>query len=250
MRIAVAGGTGVVGRYVVEVARERGHDVVILARSSGVDVITGSGLSGVLAGTNAVVDCTNVMTLSADKSRAFFETATCNLLAAEEANGVGHHVALSIVGIDGLDASYYAGKLAQERAVATGRVPSTIVRAVQFHEFVGQMLARMKGPVTVLPKMLMRPVAAREVGEYMVTVAEGDAAGRATDLVGPRDERLADLARRQLAFDGIRHRVVESRIPGAYGKGLASGRLRGAEPRLEGKLTFDDWLTTLDHPRP
>ncbi|MCM0673360.1 hypothetical protein NCC78_01270 [Micromonospora phytophila] len=108
-------------------------------------------------------------------------------------------------------------------------------------------MAGMKGPIAVLPKTLMRPVAAREVGEHLVNVAESGPAGRTTDLVGPHDERLADLARRMLAYDGARRNVPELRLPGRYGRGLASGSLRGNEPRLQGKITYDDWLRSEDH---
>ncbi|MFJ4223380.1 SDR family oxidoreductase [Microbacterium sp. NPDC089695] len=248
MRIAVAGGTGLVGRYVVDAAERAGHDVVVLARSRGVDVLTGEGLAAALAGADAVIDATNSgTTLSARKATRFFEAATRHLLAAEASAGVGHHVALSIVGIDGIDASYYAGKLAQERAVAAGSVPSTIARVAQFHEFAGQLLAGMGGPIAVLPRMLMRPVAAREVGEHLVRVAESGPVGRAADLVGPRDEVLVDVARRQLAFEGARRRVIEVRLPGAYGRGLASGSLRGGADAVQGTTTFDEWLRSEDH---
>ncbi|WP_409047677.1 SDR family oxidoreductase [Microbacterium sp. HA-8] len=250
MRIAVAGGTGTVGRHVAEAARGAAHDVVLLTRRSGADVVTGEGLQVALDGVDAVIDVTNTFTLSAGRSRTFFGTATRNLMVAEKAKGVGHHVALSIVGIDGIDASYYAGKLAQERAVAAGDVPYTIARAAQFHEFAGQLLAASRGPIAVMPRTLMRPVAAREIGTHLVALAEAGPIGRAPDLVGPRDEELADLARRQLAFDGIRRRVLEVRLPGSYGRGLASGALRGGAGALRGTITFDDWLRSADHARP
>lgn len=249
MRIAVAGGTGVVGRHVAEAARAAGHEVVVLSRSFGADVITGAGLDAALQGADAVIDVTNTTTLSAAKAVKFFETATRNLLAAESRAGVTHHVVLSIVGIGAIDASYYAGKLAQERAVAAGSVPFTIARAAQFHEFAGQLLSGMSGPVAVMPKLLMRPVAAREVGKHLVRVAEAGAVGRARDLVGPRDEVLVDLARRQLAFDGVRRRVLGVRLPGAYWRGLASGALRGGADALQGRVTFDEWLRGEDHAR-
>ncbi|MGK3949461.1 SDR family oxidoreductase [Microbacterium sp. K2] len=249
MRIAVAGGTGAVGRHVVEAARGAGHDAVVLSRSAAADVITGAGLDAALQGADAVIDVTNTTTLSAAKAVKFFETATRNLLDAESRAGVAHHVALSIVGIDAIDASYYAGKLAQERAVAAGAVPFTIARAAQFHEFAGQLLSGMSGPVAVVPKLLMRPVAAREVGAHLVRVAAGGAVGRASDLVGPRDEVLVDLARRQLAFDGVRRRVLGVRLPGAYWRGLASGSLRGGADAVQGEVTFDEWLGSEDHVR-
>ena len=129
MKIAVAGGTGTVGRHVVAAARDRGHDVAVLTRAEGVDVTTGEGLVAALTGVDTVIDVTNSMALRAKTARRFFEAATQHLLDAEQATGVGHHLALSIVGIDGIDSSYYAGKLAQERAVAAGSVPFTIARA-------------------------------------------------------------------------------------------------------------------------
>lgn len=247
MRIAVAGGTGTVGRHAVEAARAAGHEAVVLSRGSGVDVLTGAGLAGALAGADAVIDVTSIMTLSEKKARRFFETGTRNLLAAEQEAGVGHHVALSIVGIDGIDTAYYAAKLAQERAVAAGSVPFTIVRAAQFHEFAGQVLSQVPGPFAVAPRTLMRPVAAREVGAHLVRVVDGGAVGRAQDIVGPRDETLADVVRRQLAFDGIRRRVLDVKLPGAYGVGLASGALRGGPDARQGEITFDEWLRSDDH---
>lgn len=243
MLIAVAGGTGVVGRHVVAAAHEHGHRTVVLSRGTGADVTTGVGVAEALTGVDALIDVTNIQTLSAGPARKFFETATHHLLTAEASAGVAHHVTLSIVGIDDLDQSYYAGKLAQERILAQAQVPSTIVRAAQFHEFAGQMLTRMKGPVALMPKFLMRPVAASEVGTHLVSVAESTPAGRAPDLVGPRDEVLADLARRQLEHDGVRRKVLQVRLPGSYGAGLASGVLRGTGDAVEGDLTFDQWLS-------
>jgi uncharacterized protein YbjT (DUF2867 family) len=215
-----------------------------MSRSSGVDVITGSGLAGALEGSQVVIDVTNTTALSARRARRFFETSTGNLLDAEERAGVAHHVTLSIVGIDDIDSAYYAGKLAQERSVASARVPYTIVRAAQFHEFAAQQLAAAKGPIAFLPRVLMRPVAAREVADYLVEVAEGGSRERATDLVGPRDEVLADLARRQLRADGARRKVVEIPLPGRFGRGMASGSLRGATLCREGRVTFDEWLSS------
>ncbi|BDZ40042.1 SDR family oxidoreductase [Microbacterium suwonense] len=249
MRIVVAGGTGTVGRHTVQAAHDAGHEVVVLSRASGADVQTGSGLDAALDRADAVIDVTNIMSLSAKRARAFFENGTRHLLAAEERAGVGHHVALSIVGIDDIDASYYAGKLAQERAVSAGTVPFTIARVSQFHEFAGQLLSGTRGPFALIPRAPVRPVAAREVGAHLVRVAEQGPQGRATDLVGPRDEDLAELARRQLAFDGIRRRVVEIRLPGAYGRGLASGSLRGGADAEHARIDFDQWLHSEDHVR-
>lgn len=243
MRIAVAGGTGTVGRHVVEAARARGHEVVVLSRSAGVDVLTGQGLGAAVERADAVIDTVNATTLSTRKAVAFFERTTARLLDAGERAGVRHHVTLSIVGIDAIATSYYAGKLAQERLVAASAVPHTIARTSQFHEFAQQIASQTTlGPLTVVPRTLTRPVAASEVAEHLVTIAEGAPQGRATDLVGPRDEVLADMVRRMYAERGIRRRVLEMRFPGAYGRGLASGALRGDDSAQTATISFDDWL--------
>lgn len=248
MRIAIAGATGTVGRHVVAAARGRGHEVVSLSRASGQDVATGAGLRDALADADALIDVTSVETLSAKVAVEFFERATAQLLAAERDAGVPHHVALSIVGIDGVDESYYAGKLAQERAVSAADVNWTLLRAAQFHEFAGQVMRRGSlGPLLAVPRALVRTVAAREVGERLVELAEAAPAGRAPDLVGPEEARLVDLVRRQLRFDGVRRRALEVALPGRYWRAMASGVLRGGPDARHGSITFDEWLRSPDH---
>ncbi|HEY8319650.1 MAG TPA: 3-beta hydroxysteroid dehydrogenase, partial [Amnibacterium sp.] len=157
--------------------------------------------------------------------------------------GIGHHVALSIVGIDGVDAGYYAGKLAQERMVTAGAVPFSLLRATQFHEF-GDRFLRMArlGPVAVVPAGLLRPVAAREVAERLVCAAEDGPAGRLRDLAGPRDERLAGMVRELAAAEGDPVRPIELRLPGAFWRSLRSGVLRGGPDADRGEQTFEEWL--------
>lgn len=248
MRIAVAGATGTVGQHVVRAARERGHELVPLSRREGHDLESGAGLDAALEGADAVIDVASVATTSAKRSVAFFTAVTRTLLAAEERTGVGHHIALSIVGIDGIDASYYAGKLAQERLVRGGRVPHTLLRTTQFHEFAQQILAQTSlGRLALAPRLLMRPVAAREVGDRLVELADAGPAGRVRDLTGPRDEVLADAVRRMRRHDGDRGPTIELRLPGAYGRGLASGSLRGTADADRGRTTFDEWLPSPDH---
>ena len=243
MRIAVAGGTGVVGRHVVAVARERGHDVVVLARSEGVDLTSGAGLAERLAGVGAVVDVTNVRTQKRSEAEAYLGGVTRNLLAAEEAAGVGHHVLLSIVGIDDVDSGYYAGKRLQERLVSGSAVPWSILRATQFHEFAEQVLGYVAlGPVSVVPRMLSQPVAAREVGEALVDLVEAGPSGRVPELAGPDRLQMVDLARRVSQARRLGRRVVGVPVPGAAGKGMRAGALCPTGPGPRGRITFDAWL--------
>lgn len=248
MRIAVAGGTGTVGRLIVVAAERRGHDVTVLSRRTGADARSGVGLDAALSGVDTVIDALNTTTLSTKSSRAYFASTTSNLLEAERREAVGHHIALSIVGIDAIDTGYYAGKLAQEHLVTTSSIPHTVARASQFHEFAGQIAAQATlGPVTLAPRTLTRPVAGWEVAEHLVDLAEAGPSGRVRDLIGPEETTLASMIRRLYASDGIGKRVVELRLPGAYGAGLASGRLRGSvdHGRIAAE-TFDAWLTR-DH---
>lgn len=243
MRIAVAGGTGVVGRQAVSAARERGHEVVVLSRGTGQDLTTGSGLDEALAGVDAVIDCSNVVTLSAKRSTAFFEAVTRNLLAAEERAGVGHHVLLSIVGIDRIDGyGYYAGKRRQEEVALAGPVPATVLRATQFHEFPGQVMAAVQGPVAYVPKMRTQPVAASEVGAHLVDLAEAAPQGRAPEIAGPEVHELPDLARRLLDATGSRRRLVSTRFPGKAGRHFEAGASLPQQDGPRGRITFAEWL--------
>ncbi|TQL47075.1 uncharacterized protein YbjT (DUF2867 family) [Homoserinimonas aerilata] len=246
MRIAVAGGTGAVGRHVVDVVRERGHEPVVLARSQGIDLVTGVGLAEALQGVTAVIDVASVQTQSADASKQFFGTVTTNLLQAEKAAGVAHHVALSIVGSDKAPYGYYAGKAEQERVVAAGDVPWTLLRATQFHEFAAQMHGQiMVGPLMLVPRMRSRPIAAREVAERLVELATGVPAGRVRDLVGPEERRMADMVRAYSAAIGGRGRIVEVPLPGGFGRALRDGTLLGEADVDHGVQTYEEWLAAL-----
>ncbi|PNI10500.1 3-beta hydroxysteroid dehydrogenase [Arthrobacter sp. AFG7.2] len=246
MRIAVAGGTGTVGRHVLEVAKARGHEVVSLSRAEGVDLVNGRGLAQALQGVEAVIDVSGVQTLSTKKAVDFFTNATQNLLAAEKEAGVKHHVALSIVGIDGATSGLYAGKLVQEDEVRHGGVPWTLLRSTQFHEFVPMAVkAAAAGPLVIVPKMFTQPVAAREVAEALVKAAEAGPKGRISDLGGPRTEQLAGLVRMYLRKTGQRKRLVTVPVPGPTGKAMRGGALIPAPGSAVGRQTFVEWLETL-----
>ena len=250
MRIAVAGGTGAVGQHVVAAAAAAGHEPVVLARSRGVDLTTGRGLSAALTGAAALIDVSNVATASRRRSVAFFTAATRHLLAAAQEAGVGHYVALSIVGIDRVDFGYYEGKRAQEELVLSGALPASVLRATQFHEFAGQVLARIGGPVALVPRMRTQPVAAAEVATALVALATGPAVERAPELAGPEVHDMVDLARQVVRAAGRRRPVVPVRLPGAAGRAMAGGDLLPTQPGPRGTQTFSSWLAALPHATP
>lgn len=242
MRVVVAGGTGAVGQHVVTAAAAAGHEAVVLTRSRGVDVTTGQGLDAALAGADAVVDVTNVVTTGRRRSVMFFTAATGHLLSAGQRAGVGHHVVLSIVGVDRVGFGYYEGKRVQEEMVLAGPLPASVLRATQFHEFAGQVLARGPGPVALVPRMRVQPVAAREVATALVTLAAGPAVGRAPDIAGPDVHEMVDLTREVVRVSGRRRPVVPVRLPGATGRAMASGGLLPTRPGPRGQQSFAAWL--------
>ncbi|WP_369251566.1 SDR family oxidoreductase [Streptomyces sp. R41] len=242
MRVAVAGGTGLVGRYVVEELAAAGHEPAVLARSRGVDLVTGAGLDAAMKGVEAVVDVCNLTTTSAKKSIAFFEGVGRHLLDAGAQAGVRHHVALSIVGIDRVGMGYYQGKLRQEEVVKGGPTPWTVLRATQFHEFAQQILDRVPGPLAVVPRMRTQPVAAREVAQHLVQLALSSPQGMAPELAGPRVEQLVDMARRLLRARHEHRLLLPVKLPGATGAAMAGDGQLPTGPGSRGSRTFDEWL--------
>ncbi|MFD3379116.1 MULTISPECIES: SDR family oxidoreductase [unclassified Streptomyces] len=244
MRIAVAGGTGMVGRYVVDELVAAGHEPVVLARSRGVDLVSGAGLDAAMTGVEAVVDVSNLQTTSAKKSISFFESTGRNLLAAGARVGVRHHVLLSIVGLERVGLGYYQGKLRQEEVVAKeGATPWTALRATQFLEFPQQVLDRMPGPLALVPRMRTQPVAAREVAQHLARLVLGPPQGMAPELAGPRVEELVDMVRKLLRAGGRRRLLVPVTLPGAVGRAMKSGGNLPTGPGSRGTQTFDEWLT-------
>jgi uncharacterized protein YbjT (DUF2867 family) len=244
MRVAVAGGTGLVGRLIVPELSHAGHVPVVLSRSTGVDLTTGAGLEAALAGVDVVIDVSNVVTTKKMRSIAFFEAATTNLLEAGARAGVRHHVVLSIVGIDLVDFGYYLGKCRQEElTLASGR-PVSVLRSTQFHEFAEQLLDRSSGPIALIPRMQTQPVAAREVADALIALAAGPPVRMAPELGGPQQLELADLVRAVRAARGSHKRVLTVRLPGAAGKAMATGALLPTGDGPRGRQTFDEWLAS------
>lgn len=248
MRVAVAGGTGLVGQYTVEALEQAGNDAVVLARSRRVDLATGEGLDEALAGVEAVVDVTNTPETDAAAAREFFGTTTGQLLAAEQRAGVGHHVLLSIVGIDRVEGNgHYAGKLHQEELLESGPVPYTILRATQFFEFAAMVVGWMRqDDVATVPPLLVQPVAASDVGQVLAEVATGPPQGRAPELTGPETQDFVDMARRTLAARGESTRLIPRWGDGPFGVGMAGEVLLPAPEARLAPTTFDAWLTSSD----
>lgn len=241
MRVAVLGGTGMAGQATVAALRSAGHEALAFSRAGGVDLRSGAGLAEALDGADAVVDTTNVAAMKAAASRAFFEQTATNLVGAAAAAGIDHVVALSIVGIERVPFGYYQGKLRQEEVLAASAVPVTILRTTQFHEFAVQYLARSRGPLVVVPRWRVQPVAVREVGVALAEAATGPPSGR-LEVAGPREERMADMVRRVVRARGERRIVVELPLPGGTGRAMAAGgNLPHGEAQL-GQETFTEWL--------
>ncbi len=214
-----------------------------MARSTGVDLTTGAGLVEALAGSDAVIDTSNVVTSNSKKSVAFFDAAARNLVDAAVKASTAHIVALSIVGIDRVPFGYYDGKLRQEQVLAESGVPFSILRATQFHEFADQILDRVPGPVAVVPKMQMQPVSAAEVGHVLAELAAGMPVSM-TQLAGPEQEYLPDLVRRLLRARGSHKPVWAVRLPGKGGKAMATGGNLATGEYRTGTQTFEEWLSS------
>lgn len=243
MRIAVAGATGRIGRLTTAVLDAAGHQAVPLSRGAGVDAYTGAGLPDALAGTEAVIDVMNVPSQNEAEIVDFFGTTTRNLLAAGEKAGVRHHVLLSIVGIDrNRRTPHYAGKREQERLVADGPVPWSIVRATQFHDFAAMVAgwAERDGTATIAP-LLVQPIAPADVAAILADVAVAAPLGGRLDIAGPQTEDLVDMARRTFAARGQDIKLIPT-WRGSFGPDLAGEVLLPGDGARLGTISFADWL--------
>ena len=238
MKLAIAGGTGQAGTQAARVARERGHEVIVLARSAGVDLVTGAGTAAALDGVDALIDASGAN--PKDNPVLFHEAVVRTLAGAKPP----HVVVLSIVNCDRAGGyPTYAGKLAHERAAEQSGIPFTIARTTQFHEFAAQMWRlRTRGPLHFSPRMRTQPVAVREVGAYLVDLAEKAPAGRAPDLGGPQEESLVEMVRGYARASGAGRFVIPINLGGAFGRAQRDGSLLPGADALRGTETFSEWL--------
>jgi uncharacterized protein YbjT (DUF2867 family) len=246
MKIVVIGGTGLIGRKVVMDLCQNGHEVVAASPSSGVNTVTGEGLTQALAGAQVVVDVSNAPSWEDNAVLAFFETSGRNLLAAEAAAGVRHHVALSVVGTDRLLASgYFRAKMAQEKLIKGSQIPYTIVRATQFFEFVkGIAQFSNEGQTVRLTPVLMQPIAANDVGAVIAGVALAEPLCGTFELAGPELIRQDNLVQQFLKATGDSRTVITDPKALYYGIAVNDQSLTpGDHPRL-GPTRFEDWLSS------
>jgi uncharacterized protein YbjT (DUF2867 family) len=242
MKIIVIGGTGLIGTKVVKNLRDKGHEVVAASPSKGINSVTGEGLATALVGGQVVVDVANAPSWEDKAVLEFFETSGRNLLAAEAAAGVGHHVALSVVGTDRLlAAGYFRAKMAQENLIKASPIPYTIVRATQFFEFVvGIAQSATEGQTVRLPPVLMQPIVSDDVAAVIAEAALSEPLNGTVDLAGPEPIRQDDLVRQFLNATGDARTVITDPKALYFGIAVNDQRLTpGDNPRL-GPTRFAD----------
>ena len=246
MKIVIIGGTGLIGSKTVTRLAAKGHEVIAASPNTGVNTLTGEGLAEALKGAQVVIDLANSPSFEDKAVLAFFETSGRNLIAAEKAAGVGHHIALSVVGTERLqDSGYFRAKLAQEKLIKAAGIPFTIVHSTQFMEFLGSIAqsGAVDGSVHLSPAFV-QPIASDDVADAMAEVALAAPVNGTVEIAGPERSRLSDLVARYLKAKGDSRTVVADREARYFGARLEDGSLvSDANPRL-GRIGFEAWFAT------
>jgi uncharacterized protein YbjT (DUF2867 family) len=250
MKIVVIGGTGLIGSKLVKKLGERGNEAVAAAPSSGVNSITGEGLADALKGASVVVDVTNSPSWEDAAVLKFFETSTRNLLASGAAAGVGHFVALSVVGTERLlESGFFRAKLAQENLIKASSLPYTIVRATQFFEFVTKIADySTEGNQVHLPPALIQPMAADDVASALGRIAANSPIKGSVEIGGPEQFHLDELARRTLAAFQDPREVISDPHARYYGVRVSERTLVPENDARLGATRFEDWLNHATKP--
>ena len=245
IKIVVIGGTGLIGSKVVSKVRERGYEAIAASPNSGVNTLTGEGLAEVLEGASVVVDVSNSPSFEDGPVMEFFKTSTGNLLSYEAATGVGHHVALSIVGCDRLpDSGYMRAKVAQEKLIQGFSIPYSIVRATQFFEFVNRIAdSATEGNTVRLPPVRFQPLAADDVASVVSRVAMASSLNGIVEVGGPEQFRFDELIRLGLSARNDPREVIADPHARYFGTELSENSLVPGNDALLGEIHFADWLS-------
>jgi uncharacterized protein YbjT (DUF2867 family) len=245
LKIVVIGGTGLIGSKVVSKLSERGYEVISASPNSGVNTLTGEGLAEVLEGASVVVDVSNSPSFEDAPVMEFFKTSTGNLLSYETAAGVGHHVALSVIGCDSLpDSGYLRAKVAQEKLIRESSIPYSIVRATQFFEFVNRIAdSATEGNTVRLPPVRFQPMAADDVANEVARVAMGPPLNGIVEVGGPEQFRFDELIRLGLSARNDPREVIADPHARYFGTELSEYSLVPGSDALLGELRFEDWLS-------
>ncbi|MFW3171637.1 SDR family oxidoreductase [Geodermatophilus sp. CPCC 206100] len=244
MKIVVIGGTGLIGSKVVLRLADDGHDAVAASPASGVDAVTGEGLDDVLGGAAVVVDLSNSPSFDDAAALSFFTTSTRNLLAAEATAGVGHHVALSVVGTRrDSEIGYFRAKAAQEELVEAGPIPWSLVHVTQFFEFLPRIADGAAADGTVrIPPVLLQPIAADDVAAAVARTAVGPPTRAVVEVAGPDRRRFDEFVELSLRARGDRRPVVADPHARYFGAEVGQRTLVPDDGALLGGTRFDDWL--------
>ena len=250
MKIVVIGGTGLIGSKLVSALRSKGHEVLAASPDSGVDTITGAGLPEALAGAQVVVDVSNSPSFEDAAVLKFFETSATNLLAAEARAGVGHHVALSIVGTDRLpDSGYMRAKVAQEKLIKASPIPYTILRSTQFFEFIGRIAqASADGKSVRVPDAAFQPIVSDEVVAVLAELTVGAPVNGTVEVAGPERSRLDDFVQRVLRANGDMREVIKDVHAPYFGAELDDESLVPGPGARLGSKRFETWLNEARRP--
>jgi len=245
MKIVVIGGTGLIGSKVIKTLREKGHEAIAASLETGVNIITGAGLNEVLKGANVVVDVSNSPSFEDEAVLNFFETSTRNLLSAEKAAGVTHHVALSVVGSERLpNSGYLRAKVAQEKLIKESPVPYSIVRSTQFFEFLKRIASEASDGKTVrLPPVMIQPIAAEDAAMTVSMVAMGAPANGTVEVAGPEELRFDTFIQTGLIAYKDPRQVVTDPEAKYFGTLLSERSLVPQTPSRLGKTRLAEWLS-------
>ena len=244
MKIVVIGGSGLIGSKLVNKLREAGHEVVAASPTSGVNTLTGEGLAEALKGASVVADVSNAPSWEDAAVLKFFETSTRNLLTSEAAAGVGHHVALSVVGTERLlESGYFRAKIAQENLIKGSSIPYSIIRATQFFEFVKSIAdLSTDGNKVRLPPVFIQPMAADDVASALSRIAMGSPVNGTVEIGGPEKFRLDELIRRGLAARKDPREVIADPQARYYGVKVSESTLVPGDGARLGEMSFENWL--------